>query len=94
MELPNLTQALYLARERSMERMQQTGRVLGAEGIVGVKLNEGRSGTSTRIMQFVAIGTGVKLVEERHRSVTPTMVVPLDERVRQFSAQTLRGARR
>jgi uncharacterized protein YbjQ (UPF0145 family) len=92
MELPNLTQALYLARERAMQRMQSAGAVMKADGIVGVQLREGRGGSSVRVMQFVAIGTGVHLREEAHRSVTPAMVVPLDERVRQFEAQSLHGS--
>jgi uncharacterized protein YbjQ (UPF0145 family) len=90
MELPNLTNALYLARENAMSRMQNAGRILHADGIVGVKLREGRGGANVRIMQFVAIGTGVRLVADSHRSVAPTMVVPLDERVRQFEAAKLR----
>lgn len=92
MELPNLTQALYLAREGAMERMQAGGHALGADGVVGVKLREGRSVSSGRVMQFIAVGTGVHLVDGRHRSVTPAMVVPLDERVRQFEASSLRAA--
>lgn len=94
MELPNLTQALYLAREGAMERMQAGGLALGADGVVGVKLREGRSGSSVRIMQFVAVGTGVHLVGTQHRSITPALVVPLDERVRQFEAASLRSAGR
>lgn len=91
LELPNLTQALYLARERAMERMQDAGSSMKAEGVVGVKLREGRAGSSIRVMQFVAIGTGVHLKEGAHRSIAPTMVVPLDETVRQFEVKSLRG---
>lgn len=89
-ELPNLTQALYLAREQAMERMQRAGSEMSAGGIVGVKLREGRAGTSVRVMQFVAIGTGVRLREGGHRSLRPKMVMPLDERVRQFEITSLR----
>ena len=91
-ELPNLTQALYLARERAMERMQRAGSGMKAEGIVGVKLREGRASSSLRVMQFVAVGTGVHLRQGEHRSVAPAMVVPLDDRVRQFDVKSLRGA--
>lgn len=92
LELPNLTQALYFARERAMERMQRAGSGLGADGIVGVKLREGRAGSGVRVMQFVAVGTGVHLREETHRSIAPKMVVPLDERIRQFDVKSLRSA--
>jgi uncharacterized protein YbjQ (UPF0145 family) len=91
-ELPNLTQALYLARERAMERMQRAGLAMKAEGVVGVKLREGRASSSLRVMQFVAIGTGVHLRRGEHRSVAPVMVVPLDDQVRQFDVKSLRGA--
>jgi uncharacterized protein YbjQ (UPF0145 family) len=93
-ELPNLTQALYLAREHAMSRMQTSGAALNADGIVGVKLREGRSGSSVRVMQFVAVGTAVRLADSGHRSVGPIMVVPLDERVRAFEAENLRSAGR
>ncbi|MGH8980466.1 MAG: heavy metal-binding domain-containing protein [Acidimicrobiales bacterium] len=91
-ELPNLTEALYLARERAMERMQASGTGMKASGIVGVKLREGRASSSVRVMQFVAIGTGVHLRDGEHRSISPEMVVPLDERVRLFDVSSLRRA--
>lgn len=90
-ELPNLTQALYLARERAMERMQSSGVTMKADGIVAVKLREGRASSSVRVIQFVAIGTGVHLRTVAHRSIAPEMVVPLDELVRGFDVKSLRG---
>ncbi len=90
-ELPNLTEALYLAREGAMERMQRAGASMKADGIVAVKLREGRASSNVRVMQFVAIGTGVHLRAGGHQVIAPTMVVPLDERVRQFDVTSLRG---
>jgi len=94
MELPNLTNALYLARENAMEAMQRSGLDMAAEGIVNVKLREGPLGHSARIMQFVAFGTGVRLQEGTHRPVRPDMVVSLDERVREFDVRKLRNTGR
>lgn len=91
-ELPNLTQALYLAREGAMERMQLAGAQMKAEGIVGVKLREGRASSNIRVMQFVAIGTGVHLQAGEHQAIAPAMVVPLDEQVRVFDVKSLRRA--
>lgn len=91
-ELPNLTQALYLARERAMDRMQRAGAAMRAEGVVAVNLREGRGSSNLRMMQFVAIGTGVHLREGAHRPLAPSMVVSLDERVRIFDVKGLRGA--
>lgn len=90
MELPNLTEALYLARERAMERMQRSGEAMHADGIVAVKLREGRASSSVRVTQFVAFGTGVHLKDGEHRSIRPELVVPLDEQVRLFEATSLR----
>jgi uncharacterized protein YbjQ (UPF0145 family) len=92
LELPHLTEALYLARERAMERMQQLGLAAGAEGIVAVKLAEGPLTHQTRVMQFVAIGTAVRLAGDQHRRLEPQLVTPLDDRVVRFQASSLRGA--
>ncbi len=91
-ELPNLTQALYLARENAMEGMQRTGLDMNAEGVVDVKLREGPLGHNARIIQFVAFGTGVQLREKAHRAIRPDMVVSLDERVREFDLRKLRNS--
>lgn len=90
LELPNLTQALYLARERAMERMQESGSKMGAHGVVAVKLREGPMGYGNRVMQFVTIGTGVRLAAEEHRNIAPEMIVSLDEVERLFEAKSLR----
>lgn len=90
-ELTNLTQALYHAREVAMEGMQTGGTQAQAEGVVNVKLREGRLGYSSRIVQFVAVGTAVRLSPQGHQEISPTMVVPLDEKVRQFEATSLRS---
>ena len=90
-ELPNLTEALYLARERAMDSMQQMGLGLHADGVVNVKLREGPLGHNPRIIQFVAVGTAVKLADSGHRSVEPMMVVPLDDPVLAFEAASLRA---
>ena len=92
LELPNLTQALYQAREGAMGRMQQAGSSMKADGVINVKLREGPLGYNARVMQFVAVGTAVHLREDEHKRINPTMVVPLDDPVRQFEAQNLRGA--
>jgi uncharacterized protein YbjQ (UPF0145 family) len=91
LELPNLTQALYQAREGAMGRMEEDARAAGADGVINVKLREGPLGYNARILQFVAVGTAVHLRDEQHRNIAPTMVVPLDDAVRQFEAESLRG---
>lgn len=89
-ELPNLTEALYQAREGAMLRMQEAGLAANGDGIVNVKLREGPLGHSPRIMQFIALGTSVRLKADSHVSIEPQMVVPLDDQVRLFEAASLR----
>jgi uncharacterized protein YbjQ (UPF0145 family) len=91
LELPNLTEALYQAREGAMARMERAARATGADGVINVKLREGPLGYNARVMQFIAVGTAVHLCEESHRSISPVMVVPLDDAVLQFAAESLRG---
>ncbi|MDA8359943.1 MAG: heavy metal-binding domain-containing protein [Actinomycetota bacterium] len=91
-ELPNLTEALYLAREGAMSRMQEAGQAMKADGIVRVKMREGPLGRGSRVMQFASVGTAVHLRDGRHRSVNPAMVLSLDDPAPQFAAEKLRGA--
>ena len=59
MELPELTQALYDARELAMERMQAEAEALGAEGIVGVTVDETNHTWGPNVLEFSAVGTAV-----------------------------------
>jgi uncharacterized protein YbjQ (UPF0145 family) len=58
-ELENFTQALYDARELAMERMQSEAQEIGAEGIVGVDLQEKSHGWGSHTIEFFAIGTAI-----------------------------------
>jgi uncharacterized protein YbjQ (UPF0145 family) len=58
-ELSNFTQALYDARELAMERMQSEAQGIGAEGIVGVDLQEKSHGWGSHTIEFFAIGTAI-----------------------------------
>ncbi|ONI75369.1 hypothetical protein ALI144C_40895 [Actinosynnema sp. ALI-1.44] len=59
-ELDKLSQAMYHARELAMARMQTEADVLGADGIVAVRLKVERKEWASDIAEFVAIGTAVK----------------------------------
>ena len=68
-ELEVLTQALYHARELAMTRMEEEADQLGADGVVGVRLEVGRHEWGGELAEFVAIGTAVKHSEgELHRA--------------------------
>jgi uncharacterized protein YbjQ (UPF0145 family) len=58
-ELEVLSQAMYHARELAMSRMREEARGMGADGIVGVRLEIKHVEWDVDILEFVAIGTGV-----------------------------------
>lgn len=69
-ELGVLSQAMYHARELAMTRMEQEADALGADGIVGVRLDIGRYEWGDELAEFVAIGTAVRSRDGRsHRTV-------------------------
>ena len=53
------TQALYDSRELAMERMQAEADELGAEGIVGVVVDETNHTWGSNVLEFSAVGTAV-----------------------------------
>jgi uncharacterized protein YbjQ (UPF0145 family) len=60
MEMNVLTQAMYHARELAMNRMEAEADLLGADGIVGVRLLVGQYNWATNLAEFKAIGTAIK----------------------------------
>src|SRR5580658_5942800 len=59
-EMGVLTQAMYHARELAMTRMEEEADVLGADGIVGVRLEVTRYEWGEHLAEFMAIGTAIK----------------------------------
>ncbi|MDQ6731970.1 MAG: heavy metal-binding domain-containing protein [Actinomycetota bacterium] len=59
-EMSVLTQAMYHARELAMTRMEEEADALGADGIVGVRLDIGRYDWGADLAEFIAVGTAVK----------------------------------
>lgn len=58
-ELDKLTAAMYHARELAMTRMESEAEILGADGIVGVRLEVEFKEFGTDIAEFIAVGTAV-----------------------------------
>jgi uncharacterized protein YbjQ (UPF0145 family) len=58
-ELDVLSQAMYSARHLAMTRMEAEADELGADGIVGVRLDIGRYEWGPNMAEFIAIGTAV-----------------------------------
>jgi uncharacterized protein YbjQ (UPF0145 family) len=59
-EMTVLSGAMYQARELAMTRMEEEADDLGADGIVGVRLDIGRYEWGEHMAEFIAIGTAVK----------------------------------
>jgi uncharacterized protein YbjQ (UPF0145 family) len=58
-ELVGLTQALYEARDHAMTRMEEEAEALGADGIIGVRLEMNLHAFGEHVAEFVAIGTAI-----------------------------------
>src|SRR5438045_1759356 len=59
-EMEVLSQAMYHARELAMTRMEEEADALGADGVVGVRLDVGRYDWGEHMAEFIAIGTAIK----------------------------------
>ncbi len=66
-EMTVLTQAMYHARELAMDRMEEEAHQLGADGIVGVRLEVNHKEWGNHIAEFVAIGTAIVHRGDPHR---------------------------
>jgi uncharacterized protein YbjQ (UPF0145 family) len=65
-ELNVLSQAMYHARELAMTRMEAEADALGADGIVGVRLEIDFKEFGSDLAEFIAVGTAVKADEAHH----------------------------
>jgi uncharacterized protein YbjQ (UPF0145 family) len=90
-ELTNFTEAMYSARESAMERMQRSALDAGGQGVVQVRVTEGPMAFAKHAVGFTAWGTAVRLMADSHQSVSPQVVLPLDDAVVTFAAESLRA---
>ncbi|HEX3567433.1 MAG TPA: heavy metal-binding domain-containing protein [Acidimicrobiales bacterium] len=85
-ELDVITNALYQSRELAMTRMQDEAEPLGADGVIGVRIDQKTHAWGSRVIEFLAVGTAVELAVDNYRSVAPQLVVPLRDRSQSFRA--------
>lgn len=64
-ELTVLTQAMFSARELAMTRMEEEADLLGADGVVGVRLVFSKYSVDENVLEFQAIGTAVRHRERK-----------------------------
>lgn len=65
-ELDTLTAAMYNARQLAMTRMEEEASALGADGIVGVRLQVGRQEWGENLAEFIAVGTAIRTRDGRN----------------------------
>jgi uncharacterized protein YbjQ (UPF0145 family) len=80
-ELVNFTEALYMARELAMTRMQQEALRVRAQGVVGMRIDQKSHFWGGHTIEFLALGTAVAPLEGNPAPATPTMVVSLRDPV-------------
>jgi uncharacterized protein YbjQ (UPF0145 family) len=72
-ELPELTQLVYEARERCLERLRHEGEMIGAERVMGNRLVIRE--LSRGLIEIVAIGTAVRRADPSFQPATPSLPV-------------------
>jgi uncharacterized protein YbjQ (UPF0145 family) len=78
-ELGNYTSALYEARELAMTRMQQEAERARADGIVAMRIDQKSHMWGSHVIEFLAIGTSVRLVAAEHQRISPELTVSLND---------------
>ncbi len=63
-ELTVLSEAMYRARWNAMSRMQAEADSLGADGVVGVRLEWRPHGEAAEHIEFIAVGTAVRFAAQ------------------------------
>lgn len=64
-ELDVLSKAMYQARELAMTRMEEEADLLGADGVVGVRLVFKQYAMDEGVLEFQAIGTAIRHVDRK-----------------------------
>ncbi len=82
-EMGNFTQALYDARELALGRMQDEAISVGADGIVGVTMEERTYGWDAHVIEYFALGTAISKGENNTPIPSPTFTISLNEAPRQ-----------
>ncbi len=77
-EIPQFTEIMYNAREMALGRMKAEAEKLGADGVVGVKLDIRSYGSGGTEMEITAVGTAVKRRPGAAKAnIDPTVVMQL-----------------
>lgn len=88
-ELTNYTETLYEAREAAMEELQESIQRAGGTGLVDAKVIDRPVEFARHVVEFLTYGTAIKMLAKEHTHPVISVVVPLDDKVREFDAKTL-----
>ncbi|MHB1927970.1 MAG: hypothetical protein ACYCUG_00795 [Acidimicrobiales bacterium] len=88
-ELTNMTETLYAARELAMGRLQQEIARVQGTGLLDARVVDRPMQFAHHVVRFTAVGTAVKLLAEAHVHPELELVVPVDDRVVAFDARNL-----
>ncbi len=80
-EMRGYTEALYEARELAMGRIQAEAIALNAEGVVGVTTSELSHVWGSRVIEFFAIGTAVRSLNDQDGQVEPKFVLSVHDAI-------------
>ncbi len=64
MELVALSHAQYQARQLALSRLQQEAKLLGAHGVIGVRLDRRSYEWGTNLIEFAALGTAIAVPDQ------------------------------
>ncbi|HYA00756.1 MAG TPA: heavy metal-binding domain-containing protein [Candidatus Binatia bacterium] len=78
-EMTNYTTALYQARELAMTRMQDEARRGRAQGIVAMRIEQKSHVWGSHVIEFLAVGTAVRLTAAEHLLMAPELAVSLED---------------
>jgi uncharacterized protein YbjQ (UPF0145 family) len=78
-EMSNYTQGLYEARELAMARMQAEAESVGANGIVGVRIEEKSYGWDSHVIEYFAIGTAIIATEAEKSIPAPQLILSMND---------------
>ena len=76
-ELDILTNGFLQARSLALGRLLQEAELLGATGIIGVKMPQRKTDWETGLLEFSVIGTAITSISDDHSIPTPTLILPL-----------------
>ena len=92
-EMENMTKAIYLAREKSVEAMQRRAASLHSGGVVGTSISEELLGMlNYRVLGYRIIGTGVRTTTRGATVTPPQLTVSMDSGGLTFDVASLRGS--